>query len=148
MKKPIKKIIAREGLVIAAFIVAFTLILLIPPTITLKNIDTSKASINHKQLTLVNRTTGTSYTILSSKSYLEKTVPIKGRTFPREDVLKELAKRGRINSKNLEKHGTIVKEVLSTSQIKDKLILILFLLYPFHLLVRFIFWAVRTLKEK
>jgi hypothetical protein len=49
-------------------------------------------------------------------------------------------------SKNDISHLNIIKEAISLSKLQSNLFIILLLAYPFYLLIRFIIWAVRTLK--
>ena len=64
-----------------------------------------------------------------------------------EDFLKEFNTEGKIDE-FVNKNGNVKKIELDASDLKQKFLVFVILLYPFYLVIRFISWAIRTLKPK
>ena len=158
MNANIKKIIAREGLVILSIPLLMFMTSLIPEQITIKDKkNTPKESESTFEITTqgilsIDRI----YTILVDKNK-EKASLSTAEELPKGFVLEkdnnsEYDKNGIkwYKLKNsIEKTDNVIKEVDSFVELKSHLFLFfLFSAYPLYLLIRFIIWAIRTLKEK
>ena len=132
----IKKIIAREGLIIVGIAVIALTSLLMPTYLVVKNIPVSTADLQNKtQLKITDTENGTTYTILTKK----------GLTSTQEAAMRELCRRGKLESiESL----TIVKKEISLARYTNILLAFSMLVYPLYLLIRFIIWAVKTLKKR
>ena len=143
MNKTIKKIIAREGLIVVSIILLGIITSIMPNSITIKDtkipIDLTKES----RLKIRNKKTGMIYTIIVPKEMLDKKVS--GYDVTGSEAMQELGRRGDVG---FLKNHVVIKKELSLVNIKNKFYFLLFLMYPFYLLIRFIIWAIRTLKEK
>lgn len=143
MKSIIKNLIAREGLIILAIIILGIVAIILPETITLKEIDRPIDLLQEKRLEITDTKNGIIYTVIVDKKYVEENAD--GFNFTKADALRELGERGKLESiKDL----NIVKKELSLSSIKNKFIILLLFIYPLYLIFRFVFWAIKTLRKE
>jgi len=143
MKMKIKKIVAREGLIILSIVILSGIALSLPETVTIKEIDKPIDLLQEKRLKITDTKTGIIYTVIVDKKYVEEKAD--GFNFTKADALKELGSRGKLESiKDL----NIIKKELPISKIKFNIFLCLLLAYPVYLLFRFIIWAIKTLMTK
>ena len=143
MKSKIKKIIAREGLIIVSFGLLGLIYCLIPDYITVKSSMASSIDPLTQSKYEIETESGTRYTVIFNKGRLnEKEID------EFVDLTKERAKAKGVSSASVEELGTIIKKEISSAKIKDKLLLVVLLGYPIYLLIRFVLWAIRTVRQK
>ena len=143
MNKTVKKLIAREGLIIISLFSLGIIVALMPSTIVLKDTKKPMDLLTQKTLKLRHKKTGLTTTIIVDKKYIEEKV--NGYDFTRADVLKELERRGKATPFA---GSVIVKKELDLDYHKSTLYTLILLFYPAYLLIRFVLWAVRTIREK
>lgn len=139
-----KKIIAREGLIILSIIFLIIVIAIIPNQIILKDSKTPIDLLTQTRVAIEDNGSGINYTVIFDKKDVEQKVS--GYDATRVDAIKELARRGKFQS--MKKDLNIAREEFSTESFKWSLFVFGFLLYPLYLVVRFIAWAIKTLKKK
>jgi len=139
----IKRLVAREGLIIIACLLLFLIPLIIPNSIVLINKERPIDLLEETRLQVREKQTGMIYTIIAKKKDLQEKSPTYDIT--REEAIKELERRGKLQYKDINKLDIVRKE-LPLDGLKDRLFVIALLLYPIYLLIRFILWAIKTLK--
>jgi hypothetical protein len=141
-KMNIKKIIAREGLVIILFALLAFISFLIPSYLTTKDLKTPIDLLTQKKYEITVES-GKIYTVILNKKNVKDVDEYVG-------VTKEAAKRGLLKSPKdfSETALIIVKEAVPLGNFKNGLFLGALLGYPLYLLIRFILWAIKTLKER
>jgi len=143
MNLKIKRLVAREGLIILAIIALILASNILPNShVTIDN-DKPIDLLKKQRLKITDGKDKTIYTVVIDKKDLMKEKSDFG--FTEADILNELGKRG-----SLDKAGklNIVKKEISLVAIKEKLFLFLIFSYPLYMVFRFVFWAKNTLKEK
>ena len=142
MNLKIKKLIAREGLVILTISLLVLVTFILPDSyVTLDNkkpIDV----LTEKRLEITDSINGTIYTVIINSSDIADKV--EGFSFSKSKLIEELGRRGKLESiKGL----NIVKKQISLVIFKENFFLFLLLCYPIYLVFRFVLWARNTLKE-
>ena len=142
MNLKIKKLIAREGLVILTISLLVLVTFILPDSyVTLDNkkpIDV----LTEKRLEITDSINGTIYTVIINSSDI--TDKVEGFSFSKSKLIEELGRRGKLESiKGL----NIVKKQISLVIFKENFFLFLLLCYPIYLVFRFVLWARNTLKE-
>lgn len=130
MADKIKKIIAREGLIILLCIFLAIVVLIMPDIIVLRNTRQPIDLLTQEEHSIKDE----------EKNITYKVVINKGEDF-------KFNTEGQIN-KFLKKKGTVRKVELDISGLKGNLLIFVILLYPLYLIIRFIVWAIKTLKQK
>ncbi len=139
----IKKIVAREGLIIIFCFLLFILTLLIPNSIVLINRDKPIDLLEEKRLEIREKHSGIIYTIIAKKKELQEK-PL-NYDITREQAIKELERRGKLQYKDI-RNFDIVRKELPLDGLKNLVLVLALLLYPIYLLIRFISWAIKTLR--
>ena len=142
MNLKIKKLIAREGLVILTISLLVLVTFILPDSyVTLDNkkpIDV----LTETRLEITDSINGTIYTVIINSSDI--TDKVEGFSFSKSKLIEELGRRGKLESiKGL----NIVKKQISLVIFKENFFLFLLLCYPIYLVFRFVLWARNTLKE-
>lgn len=138
-----KKIIAREGLIILIIISLMLVSYALPNSYIAIDKDKPIDLLKEKRLKITDTKDGAIYTVIINKAdFIDK---VEGFTFTQADVLKELGSRGKLESV---KGLNVVKKEIPLSSIKENLFIVLSSCYPLWLILRFVFWAKNTLKEK
>lgn len=127
-----KKIIAREGLIVLSCIILTGAVLLIPDIIVLKDTKQPIDLLTQKEHTLKDEEKKIVYKVIINKD---------------EDFLKKFNTEAKIDE-FIKKGGAVRRIELDISSFKGNFLIFVILLYPFYLIIRFILWAVRTLKQK
>jgi len=158
----IKRIIARDRLILISIAFFLGLLFLIPASIVLKGtrseinlLKDTKSKIDllsAKQIEVYDSKSHLTYTFLVNKKYFETNY--EDASYTPEALIGQLGRRGMLTkkireglvdeSKNI---YAISKKVINTTPVTGALFLICLFIYPFYLLIRFIVWSVRTFKE-
>lgn len=133
----IKKIIAREGLIIISILLLILISFMLPDSIVIKDkgIQPKETEEVYEITTKGHLLIEKLYTVLWDKTKVE----------PQNKWDRYIVET---KSKNDISHLNIIKEAISLSELKSILLAILLSAYPFYWLIRFIIWAIKTLKEK
>ena len=144
-KKKIKKVIAREGLIIIMCIVCASLFLFLQGIIPYDNPSYS----------YIVETGGHKYTVTSKESYHSFDSKDKAALYKvlRDEYPEDLGKNDRIDfipddlKINYPKPQYTLRGDIR-NLLGNLLILSIFVAYPLYLIIRFIIWAIKTLKQK
>lgn len=139
MNKPLKKVIAREGLIILTIGLLLILATFFPNKLTVRD-NNIKPGASDEVFEVT----------VESRPFMNKICTVirnKNKNTPESTWDKYITKAD--STKTLQTDFIIIKEELLLSDVKSSLIFpFLFLGYPIYLLIRFILWAIRALKEK
>ena len=113
-----------------------------PSSIILINKKTPINLLTETRLELEDKKTGVTYTIIVNKKDMDGSP---GKNYSLADIMKELAKRGMIQ--DAIGNYDVVKKELPLDNLKSNGCLVLIFVYPFILLIRFVIWAIRTLRK-
>ncbi len=139
----IQKLIAREGMVILTIVILILLSLSLPATFIVKDTNKPINETKEKAIEITNASDNAKYTIVINKSDI--TTKVRIVEYTQADILKELGKRGKLESvENL----NIIKKEISLISFKNKLLVLLLICYFSYFIYRFAPWAIGILKEK
>ncbi len=134
-KNSLKRIIAREGLIIVIIFISIIAVFIIPADITIKNIQRElKPDEELYEITTDAGIIEKVYEIVVTKGAIKKEemgdwVDVNVKKFSADDK-------------------SIVKEKISFEKNKRILLMFFFLVYPLYWLTRFILWALKTVRGK
>jgi len=137
MNSKIKKIIAREGLIILMLSILVIASLYLPSTYTVLDNDRGINLFEEQRLKITDTKDNATYTIIIKK-------PKDNNKYLESEILNELGRRGKLDSaKDLD----IVKKEISLEPWKNILLIIALSFYPLYLVAMFILWAIKILRE-
>lgn len=161
----IKKIMAREGLIIVSILLLLLGNTFMPSYFVVKNIKLKIDSATQELLKIRDKKTGEMFTLIVDKKIVEG--------IDEENRMMELRKEGEFLTRSefneIDNKGfspeqiaevdkkyrsiknsdpDVVRCEVPLENLKTNIFLFLLFAYPIYLLIRFILWAIRTLKDK
>ena len=129
MNTKLKKIIAREGLIILLIILLGIATRILPNPIVLSEKERPVDLLTEKKIKVTDDSTGIKYYTIVKKDF---------------DPFDKVEAENQI-TKFLKTAEIVKKEIVD---LNNKLLFIVLSIYPLYWLIRFILWAIKTLKEK